>query len=255
MVLCSVRDIVQEKPKHRMQETVETIGQYFDKIMVHGDPDFIRFEDSFSCIGQIEHLLHYTGFVSQFPLKPSGAAGEGEVLISSGGGAVSSEILEVALEAHRVSRLEAATWRFLIGPNTPEPTIKRLQRSGSRSVIIEPNRDDFLTLLSNCKVTVSQAGYNTIADILLTGARAVVVPFEGDGETEQKQRSQKLQQYGAAYMVSESRLSAAALAEAIDRCAAHPPNCTKSFDLNGATASARFVQESWRLHAGRKVQS
>lgn len=249
LVLSSVRDIVQKKPQHRMTECVEVIQHYFDRIMVHGDPTFIRFEDSFSCINGIEQRLHYTGYVSQFPYNTEGSAGRDEVLVSAGGGAVSGRLLETALQARSESQLKDSTWRFLIGPNIPEPTAAFLQTQTTDGIIVEPNRNDFLTLLHNCAVAVSQAGYNTITDVLLSGARAVVVPFEGDGETEQKQRAQKLQDFRLAHMVSEGELSATKLAEAIDQCATRTRTRDQAFDLDGANGTAKFVLDSWRQHA------
>ena len=254
LVLSSVRDVVQQKPRHRMQESIAVILRYFDGVMVHGDPSFIRFEESFSLINQVEQHLHYTGYVSQFPLNSKGTAGSGEVLISAGGGAVSARLLKTALKARAMSRLNNTTWRFLIGPNTPEPAVKLLRLHSGGNTIVEPNRDDFLTLLNNCTVAVSQAGYNTITDVLLTGASTIIVPFEGDGETEQLQRARKLQDWGVARMISEHELSASTIAAAVDRCAAQPPVCDRSFDLDGANGTARYILDRWRQHVADSAQ-
>ncbi len=252
LVLCSVRDIVQQRPEHRMAESTALITRFFDAVMVHGDPELIRFEDSFPRVNEIGQRLHYTGYISP-PASNSAAdtSGRGEVLISTGGGAVGDKLLRTALKAHSASRLKNETWHFLIGPNTPQPTAQLLYAHQSQRILVEPNRDDFLTLLRNCTVTVSQAGYNTIADILQTGARAVVVPFEGDGETEQQQRAQKLQELRVALVLREKQLSVSALAKAVDRCATQPAAVNTRFNLNGATETARFVRDSWQRHVAQ----
>ena len=50
---------------------------------------------------------------------------------------------------------------------------------------VERHRADFVDLLGNCRVSISQAGYNTTMEILSCGARAVLVPFGGGAEIEQ----------------------------------------------------------------------
>ncbi|MGL6210804.1 MAG: hypothetical protein ACRC14_13355 [Paracoccaceae bacterium] len=48
LVVSSVRDILQERAKPaRDQETLTYARQYFDQILVHGDPGFVRLEDTF----------------------------------------------------------------------------------------------------------------------------------------------------------------------------------------------------------------
>ncbi len=75
---------------------------------------------------------------------------------------------------------------------------------------IERFRDDFAALLAGCRVSVSQAGYNTVLDILAARARAVLVPFAAERETEQLLRAERLAARGAAELVRESELTPAA---------------------------------------------
>ena len=71
----------------------------------------------------------------------------------------------------------------LITPKSPTHFLQKT--SESKCAVCERVRDDFTTLLRNCAVSVSQAGYNTTLEILDAGARAVLVPFAGGAETEQ----------------------------------------------------------------------
>ncbi len=48
LVMASLRDILQEKTKPgRDEETVSLVKKHFDAVLVHGDPDFARLEDTF----------------------------------------------------------------------------------------------------------------------------------------------------------------------------------------------------------------
>ena len=249
LVLCSVRDIVQARPQKRLDETVNILRRYFDLIMVHSDPALVRFEESFPSITEIENQIHYTGYVSQPVHRRDAHTGRNEVIVSAGGGAVSELLLTTAIEAYHPSRHGDVKWRILIGPNTPSQVLRRLTAQSNDGMVIEQNRKDFPTLLCNCSVSVSQAGYNTVMDVLRTGVRAVIVPFEGYGETEQSLRAHKMQQRGIADVLIESMLSPQVLAEAIDRRALQPRPKPHLLNLNGAEGTAEFVMQTWQEHA------
>ena len=249
LVICSVRDIVQERPQKRLDETIDTLRRYFDLVMVHGDPALVRFEESFTDAARISDKLHYTGYVSQ-PLDQSDSTlGQNEVIVSAGGGAVGQPLLTTALEARQHSRLKGINWRILVGPNTPDQVFDRLNQAAKNGVIVERNRRDFLTLLSNCSISVSQAGYNTVMDLLRAGVRAVVVPYEGDGETEQRLRAQKLQRLGIVEVVTQNTLSPLTIAEAVDRSASKSRPQPNRFNLDGAAGAAQFVLDAWHRYA------
>ncbi len=215
--------------------------------MIHGDPALVRFDESFADAARIEDRPHYTGYVSQ-PIEQSDSKlGLNEVIVSAGGGAVGQPLLTTASKARRYSQLKDVVWRILVGPNTPSHVTECLNTAPDDGVVVEENRRDFLTLLFNCSVSVSQGGYNTVMDVLRSGARAVVVPFEGDGETEQRLRAQKLKQLGIAEVVAENILSPMTLAKAVDSSASK--SCSRlDLNLDGATGAAQFVLDSWHRH-------
>jgi predicted glycosyltransferase len=109
--------------------------------------------------------------------------------------------------------------------------------------MVERARGDFTQRLRNCVVSVSQAGYNTVVETLQAGARSVLVPFAGGGESEQTLRATLLAQRGLVNMLEEDALSPAALAAAIDRAAAAPRPALGAIDLGGARRSAELLRE------------
>ena len=109
----------------------------------------------------------------------------GEILVSAGGGAAGRALLEAALAARCALCLAHLPWRLITGPNLPEADIAALRAGAPSGVVIERFRPDFPALLRNCRVSVSQAGYNTVLDLLRARARAVLVPFAAGRETEQ----------------------------------------------------------------------
>jgi predicted glycosyltransferase len=212
---------------------------------VHGDPAFIPLEASFPAAAQIADRLLYTGYVGG--AKPPTAAargknsvGGGEVLVSAGGGAVGGALLATALEARRRGCLADLGWRLLAGPNLPPAEFAALAARLPNGVVLERFRADFPELLRCCRVSISQAGYNTVLDILVARAAAVVVPFAAGRETEQQLRAERLAARGVLEMVDERELSPARLAAAIERAIIARPTAF-SVDTGGAPRTARML--------------
>jgi predicted glycosyltransferase len=128
-------------------------------------------------------------------------------------------------------------WRLLAGPNLPEAEFQALSSSLHEGVVLERFRREFPQMLRRCRLSVSQAGYNTVLDILEARATAVVVPFATQRETEQSLRAERLAARGVLELVRESELSPARLAEAIDRVIARGPGSV-AIDTGGAQRTA-----------------
>jgi predicted glycosyltransferase len=240
LIVCSVRDLIQSRPE-REEETVSLATRFFDRILVHGDPRLAPFERSFSAARRLGERLHYTGYV--VARASSGPGGGAEVLVSAGGGAVGRRLLESAMLAREHTLLRGATWRVLAGVNCSEADFRALERLARPGIVLERSRADFTTLLANCALSISQAGYNTVAETLQARVRAVLVPFAAGGESEQTLRAELLAERGAAAMVDEAKLSPATLADAVNRAVRAPRPPPDLVDLNGARRSAELLKE------------
>lgn len=242
-LIASVRDIVVvgDKPARR-RAIVERVRADIDAVLVHGDPEFIPFDSSFPEAPEIADRLTYTGYIGIGVAggNAESEAGTGEVLVSTGGGATGGPLLRAALDARQAGCLADAPWRLLAGLNLPAAEFDSLAAGLPDGVLLERYRRDFPSLLRRCRLSVSQGGYNTTLDILAAGARAVVVPFAGNDETEQSLRIGRLAALGVIESVSEAELSGATLAEAIGRAALRPPGRV-ALDLGGSERTARLV--------------
>lgn len=239
LVICSVRDLLQPRPA-REPEALELFARYFDRLLVHGDPRLAGFERTFGAAGRLAGKLHYTGYVVEE--AATGSAGAGEVLVSAGGGAVGARLLRVALEARPRTLLREATWRLLAGLNADEAELRALARSAPGGVVVERHRSDLPALLAKCALSISQAGYNTVAELLQARVRSVLVPFAADGEVEQTLRARALAERGIAQALAEEDLSAESLAEAVNRAVRGPRPPEGFADLDGARRSAALLR-------------
>lgn len=249
VIVSSVRDVLGggQRDPSRQDEMLATFERYFDHVLVHGDPRWLRFDQTFRHAAALGERLHYTGYVVDRDEQTQAAAnaGLGEVVVSAGGGAVGATLLETAIRCRPRTLLAARTWRVLAGVNAAPATWSHLQALaadlGEGRVIVERSRDDFRTLLKNSSLSISQAGYNTLMEILDTGARAVVVPFAGGAETEQTLRAGTLVESGRVESVDEASLTPDTLAAAVNRAASRELPPRGGVDLEGARRSAELI--------------
>ncbi len=250
LILSSVRDVLAQKSDERkLYEMAERVRAWYDHVLVHGDPGFLPLAKSFP-EDRIADRVVYTGYVANgaAPEPPAGH-GEGEIVVSVGGGAVGAPLLRAALAARLQSAQGSRVWRLLVGPNLPAAIRMELAAATSAGCIVEPARADFPGLLARCHVAVAQAGYNTVMDILNARARAVLVPFAAGQETEQTVRAAALVDRGWAEMVAESTLTPATLAGAIDRAAAMKRPESGALRCDGAAETARLIR-TWLTTRG-----
>ncbi|MBY5409724.1 glycosyl transferase [Rhizobium leguminosarum] len=239
-LLSSVRDILQENRKAgRDAETVTLVKDHFDAVLVHGDPGFVRLEDTFPLTSEIADRLLYTGLVVPPPApEPTETF---DIIASAGGGAVGAELIGAAKEAAALLP-DDLRWLLVAGPNLPEADFAALSEDAAPNVTLVRFRKDFPSLLRGAKVSISQAGYNTVGDLLRTECRAILVPFVAGGETEQTVRAERLQALGLADILPENGLTSGHVKEAVEKALAAQPRGSVLLDLDGAEKTALIIR-------------
>ena len=207
-LLTSVRDILQERTKPgRDEETVRLIKAHFNHVLVHGDPSFITLPDTFPLAGEIADKIIYTGLVAG--AAPAPPADPYDIVVSAGGGAVGLDLVRSALETCQTQSAFSGSWCLITGPNLPERDFTALVGTSARTMSLScVFASDFPSLLKGAKLSISQAGYNTVCDILQAQCRSILVPFTAGGETEQSVRAARLEALGLAIALPENGLDA-----------------------------------------------
>ncbi len=243
-IVSSIRDILQPKTRPgRNREICDLVETCYDHVLVHGDPALARLEDSFADAHRISHKLAYSGYICQARAKTATESGPaGDVLVSAGGSDTGLALLAAAIAARPQTRLSHRHWRILVSPAIDEAAFQRLREQAPPDVTVERNRDDFSSLMQQASLSISQAGYNTITDILGSCAASVVIPFTEANEIEQLLRARLLQDRGRLVMLKPDQLSATSLAAAVD--SALDLDTSFAVDLDGAANSAAMI-EKW----------
>ncbi len=230
-IACSVRDILQDNRKAgRAEETLAAIESYFDLVLVHGDPKFATLDETFPVQGSLVDKIAYTGLVAG-PAPPPPTE-QFDIVISAGGGAAGLDLMNAASGLRGFGRCCLIT-----GPNLPG------RLSPAAGLEVHAFRADFPSLLMRAKLSVSQAGYNTVCDILRAGCRSLLVPFAKGGETEQTARALRLEKLGLADVLPEDGIDAAGLSRAVEGALAKPPPPPHGFNLDGARRTAEILRE------------
>jgi len=243
VLVSSIRDFLQRRTKPgRDDAVVGLIDQYFDKIIVHGDPVFSRLAESFPKAVEFEEKIIYSGIVCAKPVFAQTEAFD--VVVSAGGGAVGTELVQAAIKAAELLP-KSLTWCIITGPNSPINDQLTTIGLASPNITFEKFRADFPSLLKPAQLSVSQAGYNTVSDILKAGCRSLLVPYSSSGETEQLDRAARLTEKGLATMLHAEELTGERLASKINTSLAKnkPEQIEPTLNTEGSSETARIFLE------------
>jgi len=241
LVLASVRDVLVTPRPDRIAEAERRLGDLFDGVLVHGDRAFLPLEASWPVSPELARKLIYTGYLAPPSLRADRSNdGAGEILVSGGGSGAALPLFRLCLEAARLS-VSPRRWRILVGRSVAEADFAGLRQSASPNVTVERARPDFPELLADCALSISQAGYNTVLDLVAAGRPAIVLPFDEGAETEQAVRAEAMGRAGLARALRLSDTTPAALAEAIDTALRAPPPRLPALDCDGGHAITGII--------------
>ena len=241
LVACSIRDILQKSSKPgRAEETATFVETYFDVVLVHGDPKFAAFGETFALADRVAHKIIYTGLVAgPVPPPPSERF---DIVVSAGGGAVGQQFISAAAGMADILGGQYSCC-LITGPNFSSDAVMSLRQIAGPRASIFTFRKDFPSLLSTAKLSVSQAGYNTLMDVLRAGCRSLLVPYAQDGENEQTSRALRLAALGLASVLSEAAVNASTLTEAALAALARPLPLPHALDLEGARHTVEILRK------------
>jgi predicted glycosyltransferase len=216
-VACSLRDIlVDARPdqQHHDDRARWLVDRYFDAVIVHSDPAFAKLQDSFKPERPMRTPIWHSGFVVPQRAAVADAPRGEHLLVSAGGGIVGDALFRAAIDAHRITQRPL---RIVAGPFLPESQWRLLQTLAAPlpGVTLLRHVSDLALEMHAARASISQCGYNTALDLVVSQVPALVVPYSTVTENEQQHRAQRLAALGAVLCIDAQPLDGPTLANAI----------------------------------------
>ncbi len=249
MIVASIRDIMQEDRKEkRVLESNALVDEFFDLVMVHGDETLIAIEETLQGAEGFRDKVRYSGLVTPEPIEgETDPENQCDVLVSVGGGAFGQNLTRTALKAKQYSRCFADNWLITAGTELSDQDFRHLQDNCPAGIRVVRQIQNLALAMKGAQVSVSHAGYNTVADILRAGCRSVLYPYTGGRETEQLRRAQIMTRRGIAVMLPADELTPQSLANAIDEAAVMNPPAV-SLKLDGAQQTGQILRAEFEKY-------
>ena len=264
LVCCSLRDFpatneLLQAGRRSQDWIVDTLETRFAAVLVHSDPTVSQLREDCPWADRLTIPVVHTGYVVEEPFDSHPAVDidsddpQAPVLVSAGGlddGDRLSELCIAAWEILHHAGKTAGRRLVVIAPFQTSPA--RLDRLAGRLAPLQgeisPFRDDFLSQVWGCGVSISQAGYNTTMNILRSGCRAIVAP--NPRMHDQVVRSALLEQRGLLSRLDVGRATAEDLARMII-ATLQRPRPRHSLQLNGAERTTEWLCEQLGLDRQR----
>ena len=224
----------------------EAVERHFDKVLVYGSRDVFDVADQYGWPDGLKDRLHYCGYVCapvsttrgedvRTRLLGADQADVSLIVAIAGGGADAYPLFDRLVRAipevmtHRSCRLLLITGPFL--PQADQAALRR--RSQGLPIDVVTTVADSMQHMAAADLVVTMAGYNTTAELLRVGARALLVPRPGPS-AEQQMRANRLAARGWVRCLSPVSLSVDELAAAVLRGLDQPPSrVPRGPDLGG----------------------
>ena len=248
-VVCSLPDIFGSRSMNQQKYDDRAAGlanQFLDLVLVHSDPTFAHFDESFHPRVSLKVPVIHTGFVVPRLAPVVGIENTRKrILVSVGGGIAGEPLLRMAAEA--LSYLEddpEIEMKLIAGPFLPDDAWNALRTlaRGMPQLSVVRSVNNLCDELRGAAVSISQAGYNTCLDIVRAGVPALLVPSSKVNCNEQQTRALRLQKLGVVQVLDHENLNPARLAAAIRETM----NCRITrprLDLDGAKRSTQIIMQ------------
>ncbi len=251
-VIASLRDISPptrfEALEHYEHRVLSLLSRHFDGLLVHADPTLCTLQQYFPACRRITIPVFHTGIVADtsLPHKPARLPAldlPGEHAVASiGGGADQARVLSRVTQAWRhLSRENAVGSRSLLlfgGTNESDGTLQRLS-SIEDSVFYMGFSPDFRYWLQGASLSVSCAGYNTCANLLVARTPALLIPNKT--MSDQQERAHLLESRGVAQCVPPHDSGEDPLLGMIAQCLGGPRS-DHDINTDGARQSVHCIE-------------
>jgi predicted glycosyltransferase len=245
-IVLTLRDILDEPdrivPLWREWDVYGLLARCYDQIWVVGWKPLFDPTAEYEFPAAVSRKTKFCGYVVQRAAPESTGAlrreldlGDGSLtVVSAGGGGDGYPLLRLYADTLALGADLGRSAVFL-GPDMPPPErndLKQRLLPLGRRVLLYDFRPDIVNFLPLASVTVSMAGYNTVAELVAHRRRALVAP-RIHPRLEQRLRADALERLGLLSSVDLENLTPAGLLEAIRATRERAPSAGVPVDFGG----------------------
>jgi predicted glycosyltransferase len=248
-VVCSLRDILEPKSLAKKIEqdfSTKIINEYYSRILVHGDADFITLDETCPQLSKMNVLVSYTGYVSGEKYTPKiNRENFKEIVLSAGGGKVAPPFISKMVRSFiNFGFGEGVILRVVAGPIYPIDAWKTLQESvkNETDIILNQSVENLSEVWKHARLSISPGGYNTLMEVICSRISALIIPYCNESNSEQEIRSNKLQKEGLVETINYINASEEELALAVKKALNFIP-ADKELNLNGAENTRKILEQ------------
>lgn len=205
-VLTSIRDYITIDEGFDKEYAEHFLDRFCSHILVHADPTFARFEESYGDTSSFNSKIHYTGYVVDMGTSSSVVKSERNVVVvSAGGGKDGSRLFSkflTALRATKSSQVKHFEFHLYPGPYFPKNDLADINafiKQHEEYRIILGRFSEFEQSLRRCLASFAMCGYNTAFEMIAN--RIPHVYFLPRNRTEQRMRADMLQKNQLAHVI------------------------------------------------------
>lgn len=220
-IVLGLRDIVDEPARVRRSWTLdgsyELLEEVYDRILVYGERDVFDVVAAYAVPPEPARRTRYVGYLARTAQRPLQRVRRRPlVLVTVGGGEDGGPLLRAALAARASAADDPAAWLVVTGPFLPTEERAPLEALARRlpSTRLVDFVDDVPAWMGAADAVVSMAGYNSVCELLASGAPAVLVP-RVEPRVEQLIRARALERRGLARVIDPRELTPRLLAEQV----------------------------------------
>jgi len=182
-LVLGVRDILDEPERTRKvlasNGSFDVISQFYDEVWIYGSKLIFDTAKEYGFPESIVRKTFYCGYLKRPTISTGRKEGPPRVLITTGGGGDGSDIIEAYLAGlSTLPRNVALRTTVIFGPQMPERYRLELLRRFDYMADVEflEFEADITNRYAESDVVVSQAGYNTVCELLSFSRRAILIP-------------------------------------------------------------------------------
>lgn len=232
---------------------ISFIREHFAAIHVYTDPRVFSLEDYYQTPPEITRMLTYTGYVTRPTVATREEArvnlqldADARIVVVSFGGGQGTELLwEAAISSLARIRHRFDAAYLVAGPHLEASAFERIRARVSQfpgwqwSRLLNPLQ----TWMKACDLFIGAGGYNTLAEVITSGANALIIPRQLN-EQEQAMHADLLAQRRVIRLATLQSVLQADISALLEQCLAEPYPDTSfgNIMMDGARENARLVE-------------